>query len=587
MWKSLKWILIKIWNYSAKNMLGETICIFLAGSFQPISAWLLQNLIDAVGSIDLRRGGIMAFLYILGLNLHGLTVSIREYCKAAVCRNVEEGLQRDTACKFSRIEYQVFEDKEKRDILQQIADRPCEQVVLIYENLLEIAGNVFSFAGFLWLLSQMGSFIPAGFCALSLLNMCFSYRALMISTDLFFDQTADEREMDYLGELLETKSSLAELKLFGAVPYIVELWNRQSRRVLRYRLKMTAKSQLLFLTGALMNALWVGVILGVLIFRLTARSITLGMFVSLFNSAVSMIALSNLFSDHVSQIAGNAAIARLYGEFETFPEKKSRHEEEHRKKECGLEFRNVYFHYPGSDAWVLRDVSFVVRPGECLAIAGENGAGKSTLIKLICGLYKPQKGQVLIDGRSAADYTDAELKKALSIVFQNYERFHFTVRQNITMCEDEKGGAEEEKILEALKAAGCAELCDCLDSQLGTEEGGMDLSGGQWQRLAIARALYGESKYILLDEPTSAIDPVAESEMYECFRKVLKKRGGIMISHRLASTCVADRIMVLSEGAVAESGTWNELIKSKGLFAQMWDIQSSWYGGGRIDGKTV
>ena len=139
-----------------------------------------------------------------------------------------------------------------------------------------------------------------------------------------------------------------------------------------------------------------------------------------------------------------------------------------------------------------------------------------------------------------------------------------------------------------IKAGNCAELCGDLERLLGTEQGGTDLSGGQWQRLAISRALYGEGEFILMDEPTSAIDPVAESEMYECFREVFKRRGGIMISHRLASTCVADRIIVLADGAVAESGTQAELLKNQGLFAQMWEAQSSWYEkGGAAHGKEV
>ena len=144
------------------------------------------------------------------------------------------------------------------------------------------------------------------------------------------------------------------------------------------------------------------------------------------------------------------------------------------------------------------------------------------------------------------------------------------------------------KVRAALKNAECGELCGKLDCRLGTEEGGLDLSGGQWQKLAIARALYGGGKYILLDEPTSAIDPVAENEMYECFRNVFKKRGGIMISHRLASTCVADRIIVLSKGKIIEEGTRTELMSRNGLFAKMWEVQSSWYTkGGDAGEKTV
>lgn len=408
-----------------------------------------------------------------------------------------------------------------------VAEKPYEQILDIHEHTLDLLLSVFSFAGYLCLLTHKGS--------------------------------------------------LTELKLFGSVDYIMGLWKKQSSRVLKYRLKTTIKSQMLFLSGGILTIVWIGFILAALIFKISTHSITVGMFISLVNCATSMIMISNTFSDHAHHISKNITLARLYVEFERLPEKRICHGEEKWGKGKGIEFRNVSFCYPGNECRVLENVSFSVLPGECLAIVGENGAGKSTIVKLVCGLYKPQRGQVLINGRNASDHTDAELRSALSVVFQNFEEYHFTVRQNVVMHTEKSDASEDLAVRDALAAGGCKELSGFLDCQLGTEEGGRDLSKGQWQRLAISRALYGDGRFLLLDEPTSAIDPVAESEMYECFRNAFQKKGGIMILHRLASTCVADRIIVLSEGKVAEEGTFSELIDKSGIFAQMWEAQSRWY----------
>lgn len=575
--KSYAWILSKMWKYSPKSMIGEIVCVIFIGIGQPALTFILQYMVDAISTSKIMEGCILAIAYVCGLSLQGVIVSLREYMKAMTQKNLGKGLQQDIAQKYLQIEYSVFEDTKNQDILQQIAEKPYEQILDIYTHTLDIFLGGFSFLGYLCLLTQVGVVIPISFITLSLVNMYFSHRAIILSSNLSYDQTADEREMDYLGELLQNKSSLMELKLFEAVNYIMYLWKKQSDKVLRYRLKTTVKAQMLFLMGGILTIVWIGFLLAILIFKISIRSITLGMFISLVNCATSMIVISNIFSEHAHNISKKITLVRLYIEFEMFPERKVCYRKKNKKIESGIEFQNVSFHYPGNEHWVLDDVSFSVSLEECVAIVGENGAGKSTILKLVCGLYIPQKGQVLINGRNASDYTDAELKEVLGVVFQNFEKFHFTVRQNVAMCIEDDNALEDLAVKEALCAGGCNELCECLECQLGTEESGLDLSKGQWQRLAISRALYGDEKYLLLDEPTSAIDPIAESEMYECFRNAFQKKGGIIISHRLASTRVADWIIVLSKGKIAEKGTYDELINENGIFAQMWEAQSHWY----------
>ena len=584
MLKLFRFVITKVWKYADKAMLAEIICVVSVGILQPLSTLMLQKVIDAISELNIVLGSMWAVLFVFGLVLQGGLISGRSYIIAVINRNVGEGMQQEAGGKFSRIEYWIYEDKHTKDILQQISEKPYQNMVNVYEQLLNIVMVVISFLGYLSVLVQMGYQLSLAFCILSIVNVLLAYRAMNISINLLYDQTADEREMDYLSELLQSKHTLAELRLFHSVNYIINLWKSRANDVLRYRLKMTIKSQLLFVSSGVLSIIWLAALFIMLIIGLGNGRMSLGMFIAFVESGTAMIAISNQVSNYVNQISKNMAMIKVYTEFESLPEKERIINQMLEKQVSCIEFRNVSFKYPTSEKWVLKNVSFSVSPGECVAFVGKNGAGKSTIIKLICGLYKPQMGEVLIDGKSTFDLSDAELKGKLNVIFQNFERFHLTIRQNITLS-DQCLPEEDKYIKAALISAECQELSSELDQILGTEEGGRDLSGGQWQKLAIARALYGNGKYILMDEPTAAMDPIAENEMYERFINVFRNKGGIIISHRLASTYAADRIIVLAEGEIVEQGTKNELMAHSGVFAEMWEAQRSWYVGGDVTGE--
>lgn len=218
---------------------------------------------------------------------------------------------------------------------------------------------------------------------------------------------------------------------------------------------------------------------------------------------------------------------------------------------------------------------------ERISLVGENGAGKSTIVKLLCKLYQPSSGRITINGIDINDIPVCELKKIFSVVFQDYASYSLTLRENIAFGDIDKI-ADDTALADAMGqglAIGILEnLHRNLDTNLGKiEENGVDLSGGQWQRIAISRACLSDSSFIILDEPTAALDPVAEAEMYRTFAAVLEKKGCILISHRLASAKMADRIYVLKDGVVAEKGSHEELLARGGLYESMFRSQSSWY----------
>lgn len=245
-----------------------------------------------------------------------------------------------------------------------------------------------------------------------------------------------------------------------------------------------------------------------------------------------------------------------------------------------ITFQNVSFRYPGTEKDILRNLNLTLEPGRHYAIVGVNGAGKTTLTKLLTGLYDNFEGEILIGGRSIRDFTQAQLKAMFGVVYQDFARYYIKVADNIAL--GNVLSYDEAKIREAAQFIGIDEAIRQLpqgyDTYLGKiHEGGVDISGGQWQRLAIARILYNPAHMRILDEPTAALDPVAESEVYRMFGQISAGQSTIFITHRLGAARLADDIIVLDGGRVAEQGSHEALLSAGGIYAEMFEAQRSWY----------
>ena len=240
------------------------------------------------------------------------------------------------------------------------------------------------------------------------------------------------------------------------------------------------------------------------------------------------------------------------------------------------------FTYPGQKEPALRDVSFALPPGTRTALVGHNGSGKSTLVKLLCGLYQPDSGRIFVDGRDIARLAPDALRRYFGVVFQDYGRYSFTVRENVELGDVEKmldtAEARERHVRAALRQGLAEDLAGMLEKPLGNlSPEGIGLSGGQWQRLALSRACFRDSAVLLLDEPTASLDPVAENQLYANFTEMMRERACILISHRLAVARYTDRILVLEGGRLVEDGSHRALLEREGVYAAMYRAQSHWY----------
>ncbi len=247
----------------------------------------------------------------------------------------------------------------------------------------------------------------------------------------------------------------------------------------------------------------------------------------------------------------------------------------------GFTFENVSFRYPQTEQWVLRDISFTLHPGEKLALVGENGAGKTTLVKLLTRLYDPDEGRILLEGKDLRDYDLDGLRDAAGVIFQDYVKYHLTAAENIAVGRIEERN-NEARIVEAAQRSLADTVIDKLAEGYQQMIGrwfkqGTNLSGGEWQKIAIARAYMRDAQLLILDEPTAALDARAEHEVFKRFVELTYDKCAVLISHRFSTVRMADRIVVLHEGKLLEHGTHEELLAAKGQYSELFQMQAAGY----------
>jgi len=310
------------------------------------------------------------------------------------------------------------------------------------------------------------------------------------------------------------------------------------------------------------------------------KAISIGDFSMCVSSAANLYhSLFNVVSS-VQELRKRCRYAHRYLEFTAYPAAMTKGTKPVSKGEHTIEFSHVSFKYPRSENYVLRDVNIKIRSGEHLSIVGLNGAGKTTFIKLLCRLYDVTEGEILIDNINIKEYSDEEYRRLFAVVFQDFQLFAFSLRENIALSEE----ADDNRIEETLKLSGFYEDAQKLEHGLDTtlfksfDEKGTELSGGQQQKTAISRALYRNAPIVILDEPTAALDPVAEYDIYRQFNTLVGGKTAIYISHRLSSCKFCDRIAVFAEDTIKEYGTHDELAeRSGGIYAEMFKAQAQYY----------
>lgn len=392
------------------------------------------------------------------------------------------------------------------------------------------------------------------------------------------------RRTEYLDEVLTGRDNVDERTLFDYNDEIDRRWFKQYEAGRVLQLKVSLKRFLITKSSGMVLSLVTLLIALTLIGPVITRHLTPGMFMGIMNAVFGLInILGWQLSGSLENISRVVEYMKDLTAFIALSEAESALvEPDSRPLDFQtLEFRNVRFKYPSGDRIILDGLSFKLECGQHYAFVGKNGAGKTTITKLLTGLYNKYEGEILINGRELQTYHASALKAMFSVVYQDFAKYYIPLKDNIALGDIARIGTGS-GIVEAATQAGLdemiAELKNGMDTPLGKiKDGGQDISGGQWQRVAIARSLLSHAPVKILDEPTAALDPISESNVYSEFEKLMRGKTTVFISHRLGSTKLADEILVIDNGKIAERGTHNELMNANGQYAAMFEAQRSWY----------
>ena len=396
--------------------------------------------------------------------------------------------------------------------------------------------------------------------------------------------TQERRELDYLRYAGASDVTAKEVKLFGLSNYLADRFKDLSDTYYLMSKKL-AKQRAAW--GSLFNVIGTGAYYGaylLIVFRTVAGIFSLGDLTFLSGSFNRLRSKLQGFFTRFTAITESALYLQDYFEFLDLKYSENSEKEKlalPKKIKKGFEFKNVGFKYPKSEAWVVRNINFELKAGEKLAFVGENGAGKTTLIKLLLRFYEPTEGEILLDDIPVKEYDQTQYQQYFGVIFQDFVKFELTLRENIAMGEIEEI-KNQKRIDSAAEKSLANEVVSGLprgyDQQLGKRfKQGKDLSGGQWQKIAIARAYMKDAEVLILDEPTSALDARAETEAFDRFIKLTEGKTAVIISHRFSTVRIADRIMVLKNGAVLEIGTHKELMENDKLYAELFNLQAQGY----------
>jgi len=571
------------------GILLRIIVAFAPLGIAAVAAWIVNGVQGRMMGQDLRPHfwWMVALEVILAVTMAAL-LRVIDYLDSVLADRYTHYVSIRVMDQASKLDLTTYEDPIFYDRLERARVQATDRLAMIQQmgRLLQQSLTTLAFTGLLlqsspWLLLLMAAGVLPSFLGET------HYAFLGYAKN--FRQTPAKRQMDYLRQVAASREGAKELKVFGLSGFLTGRFRQISQRI--YEENVALSRRKLFWGGslALVGTLGYYGSYAFVIWRALHGAYNIGIF-TLLTTAIQQ-ASSNLqqaFST-ASGIADQALfLTDLIAFFEMKPTLRSKPDAlpAPRPIRAGFEFRNVSFSYPGTDRYVLRDFNFVFAPGERIALIGENGEGKTTVVKLITRLYDVTEGQILLDGVDLRDYSIEDLHHEIGVIFQDFMRYEMTARENILVGRVDGNGSLESIRLACIEEAArksqasqvIRKLPERYDQMLGRRfEGGVDLSAGEWQRIALARAYLRDAQLLILDEPTAALDAKSELQAFERFAELTAGKMALLISHRFSTVRMADRIVVLEGGKLVEEGTHAQLLASGGRYATMFEMQAASY----------
>ena len=580
--RNIRPMLRMVWDTSPPLVLSGIVLRLLRALLPLATLWVAKLIIDAViahSGLLWRWVGVELALAILSdvlgrANALGDSLLADRFTNRISIRLMKHAAKLDLVS----FEDPVFYDKLER------ARRQTTGRVTLLASLLNIAQDSLSLvslsAGLIvfspWLLLLLALAVIPSFLGET------HFTALAYS--VLYKWTPQRRELDYLRMLGASTGSAKEIKIFGLGDYLADRYRSVSDRVFQENKAVAIRRATV---GSLLNLISTGGYYGayaVILMRTASGELSLGTLTFL----TGAFARSRMFIEKIlsgfNDVSEQALFLRdLFEFFEMEPRIRSLATAlpAPRPIRIGFEFQNVTFRYAGATRDVLSGISFRLEPAEKIALIGANGAGKTTLVKLLARLYEPASGRILLDGVDLREYSVEDLRGEIGVIFQDYMRYDMRIKENIGFGKIEDLNSDN-LIYGAAGKSQAAEMIDRLPAKfeqiVGRRfEGGVDLSGGEWQKIALARAYMRDAQLLILDEPTATLDARAEYEVFLRFAELTSGRMSVLISHRFSTVRMADRILVLAGGAITEQGTHRELVNQGGLYAELFELQAAGY----------
>lgn len=589
---SLKFVprfLSKVYH-THKGFFIANVILRLLKSLIPIALlWVGKEIIDEViFQVDLDDKDLIRLYWLIGIELFLAIISDVFNRLIGLTDGLLGDLYSNSSSieliqKTAKVELASLEDSEFYDKLERARQQTTSRVSLM-SNVLAQIQDIITIVS---LISGLIYFYPILILLLVISIIPSFINELKYSQSTYSLQkswTPERRELDYMRMIGASDITAKEIKLFGLADFISNTFKRISDKYYKANKKLSIKKSLWGGTFHIFGDLAYYGAYVFIVLKAVAGFVTIGDLTFLAGSFSRLRSQLQTVFSRFSNITQSAMYLQDYFEFidmDFSDENPEQYREGPKDFKHSIRFQNVSFKYPQSDKNVLTNISFDLIKGEKLALVGENGAGKTTLIKLLLRLYDPTEGQILMDGISVQEYRKQDYQKMLGAIFQDFVKYYLTAKINIAV-----GNIDEEQNLDKIKNAAVQSLANDVIESLpeGYNQGlgrrfrkGAELSGGQWQKIALARAYMSDAPIIILDEPTSALDARAESEVFQRFIGLTEDRTSIIISHRFSTVRMADRILVLQNGQILELGTHEELLAKPQLYSELFELQAEGY----------
>ena len=552
---------------------------------QPFLAVFLSPLIvdELVGERDIRKLALYAGVLIIGESVLSVISGLFSNILSRYQERLDNYFSTLIGHRSMNLDFQLTENKETLDQLEKAKTGMnwySGGAYGIAEQIFGMIGNIIKVVGFVAVIATKAPILLLVMLVYVVLQGFITSIKNKVEIKAYKELSKVNRLFGYFGWNIVDINYGKDIRLYDASEMMVDCWKDNTEKSNKHWKWQADKTYIYNILTEIISALrsiFAYFYVGLLAIR---GVISIGAFTQLVAAEGSLDMTLGGFVGNLLEIVKKCNYAYEYVVFMELPEAMPKGNMHIEKKTHVIEFKDVSFTYPGTDKKVLDKVNLKIEEGEHLALVGRNGAGKTTLIKLLCRLYDPTEGQILMDGKDIKEYDYKEYMRQFAPVFQDFKLFALSIKDNIDFGAD----TDDSKIKELTKAVGLDEMLGKLEKGLETniyksfDESGIEPSGGEQQKMAIARALYKDAPVIILDEPTSALDPIAEYEIYKDFNKLVGNRTAFYISHRLSSCKFCDHIAVFSEGTIKEYGDHDKLVNIPGgIYSEMFSAQAKYY----------